>query len=222
MILSYPSVEFLWCTKNPLEQIEKAGRTCYKSEHKIEDGSAIKFVQMLLEREHEAMIEHASMSYRIICDRGVTHELVRHRLFSYAQESTRFCNYKNGVEFIIPCWLYKKIRPGVYSTHFPKEYAICTDDDFFIETMMNSEKSYLTLLKNGWKPQQARTVLPNALKTEIVVTGNFREWRHFFRLRCCKQAHPQMREVASLILSDASQHIPVIFDEFLDNKENNV
>ena len=107
MKLVKPSIEFLWMTDEPLftlrfRTIEQAGRTCYKSEDKITNDSAEHFVRRIMKMSHLAMIEHASASYRVICDRGVTHEIVRHRLFSYAQESTRYCNYKSGVTFIIP------------------------------------------------------------------------------------------------------------------------
>ncbi len=213
MKLVKPSIMYLWATPRPLKTIERAGRTCYKSEDMITAQSSEKFVKMLIDRGHHAMIEHASASYRVICDRGVTHEIVRHRLFSYAQESTRYCNYKGGCTFIIPPW-----------TAFPPDFdpatlGITEEDPMTIEHawllhLWNAEGLYCNLMKEGWSPQQARSVLPNSLKTEIVITGNLREWRHFFSLRCAKTAHPQMREIARLLLDDITKRIPILFDEY--------
>ena len=221
MRLVKPSVEFLWATPNPLAVIEQAGRTCYKSEDKITEASAPTFAQMLLKRGHEAMIEHASASYRIICDRGVTHEIVRHRLFSYAQESTRYCNYKCGVTFIIPCWC-QDITAGEFIITWKNKLGTVSPDHKMSETtnrwfwnMAIAERDYTRIIDEGWVPQQARSVLPNSLKTEIVITGNLREWRHFFSLRTASAAHPQMREVADMVLRDIAGRIPVIFDEYL-------
>jgi len=211
MQLIKPSIEFIWCTEKPLQTIESAGRTCYKSGLKINDTSAIEFVKMLIKQGHEAMLEHASASYRFICDRGVTHEIVRHRLFSYAQESTRYCNYKGGVTFIIPCWLQNEI---IETENFQlRRQFEQTPSDNWLYIMCRTEEKYQELIAKGWTPQQARSVLPNALKTEIVITGNLREWRHFFKLRCAKAAHPQMQEVANMALADIQKRIPIIFEE---------
>jgi len=210
MRLAKPSIKFLWMTENPLKTIEAAGRTCYKSEDRITDSSTISFVKRLIDRGHFAMIEHASASYKIVCDRGVSHEIVRHRLFSYAQESTRYCNYKGGVEFIVPCWFEDDFETRFYldiEDGWPEE------ENEWVNVMEMCEESYLTLLHCGWTPQQARSVLPNSLKTEIVVTGNLREWLHFFSLRCAKSAHPQMQEVANMLLMDIKERVQVIFDE---------
>ncbi len=211
MQLIKPSIEFEWMTPEPLKAIERAGRTCWKSEGKVEVGSAERFVRMLLVKKHYAMIEHASASYRVICDRGVTHEIVRHRLFSYAQESTRYCNYSTGVTFIIPLWLYDDLQcqPGERTDFMGSPQS---DAQFWLTHMLWSEKTYTKLLAMGWSPQKARSVLSNSLKTEIVITGNLREWLHFFSLRTNEAAHPQMREVAFMILKDIKQRIPVIFD----------
>jgi len=192
MKLVKPSISLIWMTHQPLKTIEVAGRTCYKSEDKITENSAEKFVQKLLYSGHEAMIEHASASYRVICDRGVTHEIVRHRLFSYAQESTRYCNYKGGVTFIIPCWLSEQLKYlNVVESATDFEYYIDEFKDLSTETIFwlhdcgFTEIKYQTAINNlGWTPQKARSVLTNSLKTEIVITGNLREWRHFFKLRC--------------------------------------
>ncbi len=335
MQLVKPSIEHVDVTSDPIKAIEAAGRTCYKSEDKITEGSAEKFVKMLLDRGHEAMIEHGNfilsvsdcfyeqvvntiereflhltndvrsgngclisgnprafrdfcrhpyvdqdlqraiakelsrvapllfesmlqdhldmddayddgdvalvyntnllsseerlahqvLSYRIVCDRGVTHEIVRHRLFSFAQESTRYCNYKGGVTFIIPPWVVlhgdKLLNTEV--TMKGSHLTIKDGKDHGIEysgagvlwllAVHYSELDYKALLTEGWTPQQARSVLPNSLKTEIVVTGNLREWRHFFKFRCSPKAHPQMQEVANMVLADMKTRVPVIFDE---------
>ena len=150
-----------------------------------------------------------AMTVKFICDRGVSHELVRHRPASYAQESTRYCNYGGGVTFVIPPWLVD-VEPGTY-----KEYIASSEDptNTWLNVAWNLEQSYLDLLSQGWQPQQARSVLPNSLKTEIVMTASLAEWRHVFKLRCDKRAHPQMRELM-LPLRDAARELyPGVFGE---------
>lgn len=188
-----------------LKNIEIAGRTCYKSEDRITEDSSHKFVQMLLGRQHESVIEHQSISVKFICDRGVSHELVRHRLASFSQESTRYCNYSkdkfgNELTFIKPEWLTNK-----------KE----TDSDVrtFVLLLEHCEASYFKLLELGWQPQQARAILPNSLKTEIVVTANLREWRTILKQRTSTAAHPQMRELMVPLLQELKTKIPIIFDD---------
>jgi len=168
--------------KNALQIIEAAGRTCYKSESKISKESAQEFARMILTRGHESVIEHVSASMRFITDRGVTHEMVRHRLASYSQESTRYCNYGKAGEITV-------IRPVFWH---PGNEAW----DVWVASMTEAEDKYMKLLFISASPQEARTVLPNSLKTEIVMTANLREWRHFFKLRCAAAAHPQMRDLA--------------------------
>ena len=167
-----------------LKRIEKAGRTCYKSEDRITEESAKSFVQKLIERGHESVLEHESITVRFVCDRGVSHEIVRHRLASYSQESTRYCNYSgdrfgSGLTVIKPCFL--KEKTGAYTS--------------WITAMFVAEKEYFAMLNWGCTPQEARSVLPNSTKTEVVMTANLREWRHFLKLRTAKAAHPQMREL---------------------------
>lgn len=188
-----------------LKTIERIGRICYKSEDKISpDGvSAKKFVKMLIDRGHEAMIEHSQLSVLFVCDRGVSHELVRHRLCSFAQESTRYVNYSRedkapeGIIFIKPCFLDEK------SDKYREWLVACQDCEFW----------YLQAIKKGATPQEARTVLINSVKTEIVVTANLREWRTIFKLRCDQAAHPQMREIMMPLLAELKQRIPVVFDD---------
>lgn len=185
-----------------LRRIEEIGRVCYKSEDRITNESAPAFVAMLIKRGHEAMLEHVSFSVKFVVDRGVSHEIVRHRIAAYAQESTRYCNYsqdKFGREltFIKPC--FWDDNPALY-----KLWELA---------MEMAEAEYLSLVDDGAKPEEARSVLPNSLKTEIVVTMNLREWRHFFRLRTAKVAHPQMREVTRPLLASLQTLIPIVFDD---------
>lgn len=185
-----------------LEHIELCGRVCYKSEGGIGDGSAERLIRHMLSRGHESPIEHFSVSVRIICDRGVSHEWVRHRIASYSQESTRYCNYfsdrfGNELTFIEPYFA----SPG---TQMFKIWE---------QTMADAEKNYFEMLKCGAKPEDARSVLPNSLKTELICTMNLREWRHFFRLRCASSAHTAMREISIPLLEEFKKMIPVIFDD---------
>lgn len=187
---------------NPIEQlklIEKAGRTAYKSEDKITDESCKQFVKNICKNKHEAVIEHSFMTVKFITDRGVSHELVRHRLASFTQESTRYCNYSkdkfdNELTFIKP--IFKSIVFGIWE-----------------DSMIQSEIDYLSMISNGATPQEARSVLPNSLKTEIVVSANFREWKHIFQLRAIeKAAHPQMRDLMIPLYEHCRKEIPEIFE----------
>lgn len=199
-----------------LRSIEMAGRTCYKSEDKATEESARKFVAMIIKRGHESVLEHEKMTVRVVCDRGVTHEIVRHRLASYSQESTRYCDYAGGhVAFVIPPWC-KSLLPGEASAE-TDDAALNTivetadPESFWLHSMQQAENSYRSLRELGWRPEQARSVLPNSLKTEIVMTANLREWRHFFKLRTAPAAHPQMREIAVPMLAEFKRLIPVVF-----------
>jgi len=193
------SWEWVQKSADPLQIIEAAGRTCYKSEDKITAGSAEKFVRMVRDRGHESVIEHAVASVRFTTNRGVTHELVRHRLCSFSQESTRYVRYKGNMEFIKPVWW------EAWST---------AQQDIWRRQMAAAEKAYGELLQSGAQPQQAREVLPNSLKTEIVVTANLREWRAIFRARTTKAAHPQIRELMIDCLKGFQTAMPAVFDDF--------
>ena len=210
--------EFMTCPIGILQLLEAAGRTCYKSEDKITDVSAEEFVRGIIKRGHESVLEHVSVSVRIITDRGVTHELVRHRLASYSQESTRYCNYgKNEgvVTFIRPVWVkdLSFLRILVCGPQEAIQGMPLTPDSYWVKCCSECEIQYLNLLALGWSPQQARTVLNNSLKTEIVMTCNIREWRHFFRLRTSKAAHPQMRDIAQSMLKEFRVRFPVVFED---------
>ena len=188
------SAEVIQMTHKPLQLIESAGRTCYKSEDKITKSSAVDFAKMIIKRGHESVLEHASATIRFITDRGVTHELVRHRLAAYSQESTRYCSYTGDIQFINPGF--------VPETEEYQEWECACEV---------AESSYHHLLESGVSPQIARAVLPNCLKTEIVMTANFREWRHVFKLRTSKAAHPQIRQLMNLAKSDLSTLVPEVF-----------
>lgn len=214
MRLVKPSYEILHIDDSALKLLELAGRTCYKSEDRIADGTAEPFVRRIIcDYKHESVIEHASITVKFIVDRGVTHELVRHRLCSFSQESTRYCNYgKAGhVTFIIPPWV--NVEPGEYGYEcFPKGLRDIPSIKW-LNALWDAEDCYLSLLANRWSPQQARSVLPNSLKTEIVTTANFREWRHILKLRTAKAAHPQMQEIMVPLLADLKTRVPVIFED---------
>lgn len=188
-----------------LKQIERIARTCYKSEDKISTdlSSAKKLVSNLIQNGHEAMLEHGYLSVKFVCDRAVSHELVRHRLASFAQESQRYCNYSkdkfdNNVTFIQPWWMDEEDDVG---------YSV------WKKSCLQAERAYFDLLSFGYSPQQARGVLPNCTKTEIVVTANYREWRHILKLRTASDAHPDMRHMMQGLLDELKARIPVIFDD---------
>ncbi len=212
MLLVKPSFEILMNSAHPL-MIEYIGRICYKSEEKITDESHKKFIKGLLNKGHESVIEHSLVTVKIICDRGVTHEIVRHRLASYSQESTRYCNYSGGVTFIIPSWM--EVEPGEYKMETDKRFGGNIGSIIWARHMLDSEYDYQRLLSLGWVPQQARSVLPNSLKTEIVVSCNLREWRHIFKLRTSTTAHPQMREIMIPMLRAFKEQLPIFFDDLL-------
>jgi thymidylate synthase (FAD) len=215
-----PSVTLIHCTFNPERVIERMGRICYQSQHKVQtcascngDGcsvcastgtdiaSAIAFVKMIIANGHESVMEHASAGFSIVTDRGVTHEIVRHRLASYSQESTRYCNYGKDqfgreIAVVQPLELESNARRYVWE-----------------DAVKAAETAYFDMLQAGASPQIARSVLPNSLKSEIGMTANFREWRHFLRLRTSPKAHPQMREIAEMIRAELLRLSPICFED---------
>lgn len=206
IIKPYFSIEEEIDASKIMKTIERAGRTCYKSENNITETSAEKFIQRIIKRGHESVIEHEKITVRIVCDRGVTHEIVRHRVASYSQESTRYCNYTNDkfgneLTFIEPCFWNSDSIEDKYRK------------EIWIETMKFIENKYMDMLCHGAKPEEARSILPNSLKTEIIVTMNLREWRHFFKLRTAQSSHPQMREIANMILDEFKIKLPIIFGD---------
>ena len=195
-----------------LKKIEKVARVCYKSEDKIGEGTAERMVRALIRRNHLAMLEHFSFSVKFIVDRGVSHEIVRHRVASFAQESTRYCNYssRDGEITVIEPRYLRADGEQIYNGSLGNRV------NAWVTACMEAETSYLRMLESGATPQEARAVLPTSLKTEIVMTANLREWRHFFSLRACGTTgapHPQMLEVAVPLLKELQMRIPVVFDD---------
>lgn len=199
------SVEIMGCGGLPidgkamLKHIEMCGRVCYKSEDKIGDDSAEKFVRRIIKSGHESVLEHASITVRFICDRGVSHEIVRHRLASYSMESTRYCDYsrdKFGGEISI----IEPVGGG-------DELALLKSSCGYAESI------YQYMIGAGVSPQMARAVLPTCLKTELIMTANLREWRHFLRLRTSEEAHPQIRELALKLRDKLREAVPVVFED---------
>ena len=192
-----------WVTPPPantLEILELCGRVAYKSEDKITPGSAERFLKVILTKKHESVLEHISASMRFITDRGVSHELVRHRIASFTQESTRYVNYsKRGMQFILPV----EFDGGESLAGY-----------IWINHMSRCETAYNDMIKlAASSPQLARSVLPNSLKTEIVVTANLREWRHILKLRTDKAAHPQMVDLMQQALAMFQEAVPILFDD---------
>lgn len=204
MKIIYPGFEIMTPidAQEVLGHLEKCGRVCYKSEDRIAEGSAEKFIANIVKRGHEAVLEHFSFTVKFIVDRGVSHEIVRHRLASYCQESTRYCNYSkdgfgNEITVIDPCYLEGGTEGWLH----------------WFEACLKAEQAYFDLLNWGCTPQEARAVLPTSLKTEVVMTANIREWRHFLRLRTSNAAHPQIREVAVPLLRELQRLLPGLFDD---------
>ena len=213
MITVKPSIEIVsnHDYKEMLTKLEKIGRVCYKSEDYIKEGSAEKFLKGIVKRGHESVIEHESITVRVTCDRGVTHEIVRHRIASYSQESTRYCNYTNDK-------FSNQISCIDIATGF--EYDLNDENDrkkyeIWNNAMNAAEQYYFQMIEAGAKPEEARSILPNSLKTEIVMTMNLREWRHFIRLRASKRAHPQIREITEMIRKDFAERYPVFFEDLV-------
>jgi thymidylate synthase (FAD) len=195
-----PSVELLFITPDAARLLELAGRTCYKSEDRITEDSAAAFVQMIEKRGHHSVVEHAYATFRIITDRGITHEIVRHRIASYSQESSRYCNYG-------------KDKFGSELTLVPPSCKTDRGRKLWEKAAKQSEENYFAMLEAGETPQIARGVLLTNQKTEIVMTANFREWLHFLKLRTARAAHPDMRIVAKLIADVLADECPAVFGE---------
>ncbi|MCB2189958.1 MAG: FAD-dependent thymidylate synthase [Deltaproteobacteria bacterium] len=205
VIAPYYEILFLPDREQVLALVEAAGRTCYKSEHLISSDSAPEFVKRIVASGHHSVIEHANLSVRFVCDRGVTHELVRHRLAAYSQESTRYANYAQdrfGSQITI-------IKPMFWAEDSAAYHL-------WEKAMAQTEEAYLELLSGGAKPQEARAVLPNSLKTEIVMTANLREWRHVLGLRSSKAAHPQIRQIMLPLMGELGERLPEFFADLAE------
>lgn len=210
MIIIEPGFEILQEINGEeiLKRLERIGRVCYKSEGKITETSCESFLSNIIARGHESVIEHEKLTVKFICDRGVSHEIVRHRIASYSQESTRYCNYSKDrfgseLTFIKPCFWRED----------SEAYRA------WEQAMAEAERGYFRLLELGASPQEARSVLPNSLKTELVATMDLREWRHFFKLRAAPAAHPQMRQIAGALLREFQRRLPVIFGDITPGGE---
>ena len=224
-----------------LKHLERCARTAYKSEDKITDDgeSAKRMIKRLIESGHESTLEHGGMTVKFIVDRGVSHEMVRHRIASFTQESTRYCNYSqdkfgNEITVIEPIDFYevsedfKNIVKSFWDKFAYDATESFTEINFYsseglerawenwFTCCLNSEICYFNILHEGVSPQIARSVLPNSLKTEIEVTANWREWRHILDLRSDISAHPQFREVAKPLLKEMHEKIPVLFDDIYE------
>lgn len=196
-----PSVELLHYTPDPEKVIEKAGRICWKSEDRITDDSHSSFIRMIRSKNHASVLEHASAGFIVTTDRGISHEIVRHRMASYSQVSTRYCNYgkdKFGNEITVVKPVDLKVGTEEY---IEWEYG-CRE----------AENAYMNLLNKGVKPQVARAVLPTCLATEIAWTANFREWLHVCDLRGSAAAHPDIRVIIALIKPMLVQIAPTVFE----------
>jgi thymidylate synthase (FAD) len=213
MILRNPKIEIeqITPTKKAYELLERIGRVCYKSEDMITDYSANSFIQKLVKRNHLSVIEHCIVTIRFITNRGVTDELLRHRLASFTQESTRFCNYANRdhIEFIIPHWIDMKDCVYTYDDLPPR---LLDSKDIFLYGLLNAEHTYFDLIESGKKPEDARDILPLDIKTELVMTANLREWLLVCKLRAEKPAHPNMIQIMSTVLKRLRKEYPEIFN----------
>lgn len=192
-----------------LSLLESFGRVCYQSYDAINANSAEDFIRKIIARGHESVLEHFSFTVEFTCDRGISHEIVRHRLAAYSQESTRYCNYSNGkfnkeITVVKPYFLSKK--PALYNN--------------WLISCQTAEREYFNMLVASATAQEARSVLPTCLKTNLVMTANIREWRHFFRLRTDKAAHPDMRVIAVPLLAECKKRVPVLFEDIpIDEQE---
>lgn len=204
--------------KNIISLIEKAGRTCYKSEDKISDDSAARFVKMIIKHGHESVIEHSFMTVRFVCSRSISHQLVRHRLASFSEQSQRYCNYKNKpIGIIMPLWLPEEDKKIITDVTLD-EYKIDSIRDkisdktqSWLISILCAIDTYNYLIESGNKPEEARSVLPNDIKTEIIVSANMREWRHILKLRTSPAADPQMRELMIPLLQFLKKQLPTLF-----------
>lgn len=208
-----PSFEILrGFTRNDLKLIEAAGRTCYKSEGCGTYGVMERFIRRLRESKHESVLEHVSATVRFICSRSCSHQLVRHRLGAYSQESQRYCNYgKKGFQFICPDGI--GLNPGTYDNFF--EPGITVQQRKWLEARYADCCEYIACL-DTMKPEDARECLPNASKTEIVATYNARQWRHVFKERCGKHAQPQIRGLMQGVLREFNMAVPELFEDLID------
>lgn len=220
MQLIKPYAELFYFQPEATIAIEKIGRVCYQSSDRSDftELSSYNFVKRLISKGHLSVLEHASATIRFVVDRGISHEIVRHRIASYSQESTRYCKYNDHVMFVIPSWA-SEIKAGIYALDSldSVKYAdtLPANERTWFVAMLSAEANYGALINNNISPQNARSVLPNSLKTELIMTANMREWRHFFQLRTSTAAHPDMQIVAGQALRAMHYRAPEIFGDLL-------
>ena len=202
--------------------LESCGRVCYKSENKITEDSHKKFLKTIIKSGHESILEHANISAKIVTNRGVTHELVRHRIgVAYSQESTRYCNYSgdrfgNELSFVVPVWVTDENLEKYNNNTFVHDYMM---DPVYIwkSQMQSAEHMYQYLLKLGWTPEKAREILPNSLATTIMTTFNLRAWRHVLKQRLDKKCHPQMRFMMFQLAENLNKYLPLFFSDIFSS-----
>lgn len=207
--------------RNILRHLERCGRICYKSEDKITDDSCYKFIKMLLSKGHESVIEHYSFTVKFVCSRSLSHQLVRHRLCSFSEQSQRYCNFETKVEMgiILPYWLddndKRRIKNKSFSSTLQIPNNISLKCQHWLDSVIESIVSYGILIRNNSEmtPQQVRSILPNAAKTEIVCTTNLRQWRHILKLRTSKGADPEIKELMIPLLNKLKEKLPTIFGD---------
>ncbi len=207
-------IERIDAADSVIRLLESAARNCYKSEKETTLSEAEEYLkEKIMDSGHHSVIEHCSVTVRIVCDRGISHELVRHRIASFSQESTRYCNYGKGkhgneLTFIRP-FFWEPLASDCPKVRDHKERCRMS----WTQSMHVIEKQYLFMLEEGASPQEARSVLPNSLKTEVIMTANFRSWRNFFQQRVAPAAHPQMRQIAQPMFDEFKGRIPLVFDD---------
>lgn len=236
MKIVHPTFEII-DHNNLLRNIELGGRVCYKSEDKMGEGSDLALIEKLKSLKHESVFEHGVITVKFLTDRGVTHELVRHRLAAYSQESTRYCNYAkdkfgNEITVVNPFFFDPDEEPRAIQMPVGIQFHDNTTEsmtlgncvpmslnsfDVWFLTCLWAEWGYNTLTQQFKRSaQEARSVLPNSLKTEIQVTANVREWRHILRLRTNRDAHPQIRQIMTPLANELAERWPVLFGDFAE------
>ena len=210
-----------------LKKLELIGRVSHKSEDRITETSAAPFVKKIIELGDESVLEHVSITVKFICDRGISHELVRHRLAAFTQESTRYCNYSKGgfgneITVIQPCFLHDMTNAtehdfdGNFGINITGNASLDDKDLSWWTSCRYAEQGYFDMIGAGAKPEEARSVLPNSLKTELIMTCDIREWRHVLSLRADKRAHPQCRELMVPLLHELQSKVPIVFDDIAE------
>jgi thymidylate synthase (FAD) len=198
-----------------LRNIEYGARISHRSEENMNENTWTRFIQnVVVDHGDWSVVEHASCSVIAVMDRGITHEWVRHRLMSFTQESTRFVNYEKKMP---PSFIYPIV--GVECKACSSEIKIheedCKYDRDWVYGIVDAESRYKSLLKKGWRPQEARSVFPNALAAKIMTSANLRSWRHLLLMRTTKEAHPQIRQICDPLLEEFKKYVPLLFDDII-------